>query len=206
MKANYWWNWEVSWISCTFFGAKTEKVLSWSGPIFESFCAGCWNLYWTEDTLYWWSHPKIFKNSRNQLHCETGPALLSDCEDLFFLNGVMMEELHVMTRAEDITAQQILAETNVEVRRELLRKVGVERFLEVAKHEVLNTQENYSLLEIELHPDTPKVRYLKMQNPSIKVWHVEKVNKKCQTVQEAINWRASALLKPGEDWQPAVLT
>src|SRR3990167_4735217 len=47
-----WWRVELSWIVTTHFGAKTERVRAWSGPLFESYIAGAWILHWTDDTLF----------------------------------------------------------------------------------------------------------------------------------------------------------
>ena len=122
---------------------------------------------------------------------------------IYALNGVRMKADYVLTPAEQLKPSVILAETNAEVRRELLRKVGIERFLSAAKHKVLNTQGNYSLLSIELSPAIRDARYLKMVNPSVGCWHVEGVAPECDTVQEAINWRAGNINK---EWNPSVLT
>lgn len=96
---------------------------------------------------------------------------------------------------------QVLAEQNVEVRRELIRKVGVERMLSVLPNRVLDTVGNYSLLSIQLSEQIRDAKFLKMLNPSIGVWHVEGVHPDCATVQEAINWRADS-----KHWSPEVVT
>jgi hypothetical protein len=100
----------------------------------------------------------------------------------------------------------VLKETNVEVRRELLRKIGVERFLAVAKSKTLHKRGNYELLSIDLSAELPGRRYLKMLNPSIGIWHVEGVPQECKTVEQALHSRKPAALlaipmgEQGEDW------
>lgn len=78
--------------------------------------------------------------------------------------------------------------------------------VEALPHSSISKSGNYELLEIELHKDVPKSRWLKMLNPSIGVWHIERVGKLCKTVQDAIDYRASKILGEGEHWNPEVLT
>ena len=149
-------------------------------------------------------HNVLHRNSRGQLHCENGPALAyPDGFCIYALNGVRMQEHHITTPSSRMDAKELLAETNVEVRRELLRKIGIERFEQVAGSKVLDTKGNYQLLSIKLSDNIPDARFLKMLNPSIGVYHIEGVGPECQTVQQAINWRAGDI---NTDWVPEKLT
>ena len=72
--------------------------------------------------------PSIISMLEGRLHSEVGPALAwSDNTALYFLNGIRMKEEYVMTPAEKLPAKVILDEKNVEVRRELVRKIGLEK-------------------------------------------------------------------------------
>jgi len=72
--------------------------------------------------------PSIISMRDGRLHSETTPALAwEDGIEMFFLNGIRMKKEHVMTPAQQLHAKVILDEKNVEVRRELVRKIGVER-------------------------------------------------------------------------------
>ncbi len=136
----------------------------------------------------------------------------ADGYELYNLNGVQMPKDYVLTPSEKLDANLILSEKNVEVRRELLRKIGVERFIQVAgakeldalKVPRLNTE--YTLLSVRMSGEVPEARYLKMLNPSIGVWHVEAVGQNCNTVLEAIHSRKPKLMREipvgddGEDW------
>ena len=146
-------------------------------------------------------------DARGFLHHETGPALL--CRDswpVYALHGVRMKAEHVETPAECIAPETVLAETNADVRRELIRKVGVERMLSKLSHKVLDRKRGYrgessiistnpnepvmyELLSVRLSDEVTDARFLKMINPSIGVFHVEGVAPECSTVQEANNWR-----------------
>jgi hypothetical protein len=87
----------------------------------------------------------------------------------------------------------------VEVRRELIRKLGVEIYIQRMGAKSIHKQGDYELLDVHLSDEVPHARYLKMMNPSINTWHVEGVEG--NTVEEAINWRAG-----DKKWNPIALT
>ena len=154
---------------------------------------------------------KIDRNA-NGLHCENGPALSYNgfCE-VFALNGVRMNKEHVMSRPQDIDPKTVLGEQNVEVRRELIRKVGMELLLDKMPHKVLDTMKHaaggeYTLYSVDLSEDVKNEKYLKMLNPSIGVWHLEAVEPSVKNCQEALNFRAREVRKDGQDWNPEVVT
>ena len=135
--------------------------------------------------------PTVIKtNAAHQLHCENGPAISYNGKwELYALNGVVMKKEHVMTPAEKIDPVVVMKETNVEVRRELLRKVGIERMLTVLPNKMLDKRGNYELYSITLSPTITDARYLKMTNPSIGVFHLEGVAPGTDTVDKALAWR-----------------
>ena len=102
-----------------------------------------------------------------------------------------MQEKHVMSPAESIRPEDVLAEQNVDVRRELIRKVGIERMLAKLAHKELNVRGDYTLLSVRLSDEVPDARYLKMVNPSVGCFHLEGVAPECNTVEQALNWRNS---------------
>jgi len=106
-------------------------VIPWARPLFEAYIVGAWMLYWTEDTLYWVAKPTVHVervNDGRRLHCETGPAVESAVENLYFWHGVLVPAFAVM-RPEWITLQHIQQEENAEVRRVLIERMGWERWL-----------------------------------------------------------------------------
>lgn len=134
--------------------------------------------------------PTVIKKNAAGLHCETGPALsYSGDNEIYALNGVVMAKEYIMTPASQISGEMILKEKNVEVRRELLRKVGVERAMDSLPHKLLDKKENYELYSIDLSDEIKDARYLKMLNPSIGVYHLEGVDPGISTVEEALKWR-----------------
>src|SRR5258708_2077799 len=167
---------------------------------------GVWGTRLFEEIAFVCLRPSSVKvNSNDDLHCENGKAIeWLDGNGFFYLNGVRMEEDQVMTPAEKIDVQEIIKEQNVEVRRELIRKVGIERFIQKSGAKVLDKQGDYKLLSVYLSEQVPDTRYLKMKNPSLGTYHVEGVEG--NTVEEAIDFRAKDILKKGEKWKPSTLT
>ncbi len=95
---------------------------------------------------------KIEKLEDGTLHCENGPAiayldgpendknsLLKEQTEIYFLNGVQVSKELVMTPAEQLDPTIILKEKNAEIRREMVRKIGIERFIEKADADVIDT-------------------------------------------------------------------
>jgi hypothetical protein len=82
-----------------------------------------------------------------------------------------------------------MSETNADIRRELLRKVGIERMLANLPHKVVSKRGDYELLSVDLTETVKGAIYLKMLNQSIGVYHMEGVPRECKTVDEALSWR-----------------
>jgi hypothetical protein len=95
---------------------------------------------------------------------------------------------------------------NVDVRREFVRKIGVERMVHKLGAKTLDTSGEYVLLQVDLKTGTRPRIYLKMHNPSIDAWHVEPVHPTCRTVQQAINYRRFGTVQPESDWKPEMLS
>jgi hypothetical protein len=155
---------------------------------------GWWCPY--ENICFVSDRPKEIHKKGIQLHNESGPALLyRDGYALWFLNGVDVGEKIITTPAEQIDSKLILTEKNAEVRREIVRKIGIERVCNKLEAKVVDKQDNYELLNLNLGDD--RVRpYLKMINPSIGVYHIEGVHPDCKTVDDALYFRNGTKEKP----------
>ena len=132
---------------------------------------------------------KTVTMNENGLHCESGPALsYDDGTEIWALNGVRVTKEIVLVAPDDIKPETILNEQNAEVRREIVRKVGIERLLMKLNSHVIDNLGLYDLILLNLN-DGRKRPYLKMLNPSTGTWHIEGVPAECQTVEQAIAWR-----------------
>jgi hypothetical protein len=150
--------------------------------------------YLPHEKICWVSERhNICKLKDGRIHSEDGPAIAyPDRFEIYALNGVRVPGWLVNKKQHELDPKLLLSDKslkdNVEVRREFVRKVGVEWCLKVLGWRVLDKQNDYELGETNVIPDAPR-RYLKMLNPSVKIWHIEAVHPSCNNVQEAINWR-----------------
>jgi hypothetical protein len=163
----YWWRFELSYLSTTAFGARQlrkPQVRSWSEPLLDAFVAGAWFLHWTETTLYWVAKPVVHVErtaTARRPHNETGPALESAIENIYFWHGVMVPAF-VVVRPDWITIQHIDTETNAEVRRVMIERYGIERYIRDAGATIVHSDlDQYGrtrrLLRRELANDEPVV-------------------------------------------------
>jgi hypothetical protein len=152
-----------------------------------------------------------YKNNRK--HREGFPAEKIGDKKRWFLNGVQVEQWLAETPVDQLDAKKILDLKNVDQRREGLRRLGMERFVNQVKGIVIDkdytTKSKYELLAIKLGNKDEIVKFLKMNNPSVEAIHIECVHEDCLTVQDAINWRAygdEALTNKNLRWEPSELT
>ena len=81
------------------------------------------------------------------VHREGGPAIRwLDGESYYVLRGVNVPEHLANTPANELNPSIILTERNVEVRREIVHKIGLERILEHFGAECVDAQGDYELL------------------------------------------------------------
>jgi len=134
VQSNGWWwgRFDLSWLATTHVGAsQIHKDLPWAARLFDAYLAGCWFVHWTDDTLYWVAKPTVhvdLSGSRRRLHNATGPAVESDAENLYFINGVMVPAF-VVVRPDWITIKHIETEDNAEVRRVMTERYGYARYI-----------------------------------------------------------------------------
>ena len=135
-----------------------------------------------------------------RIHCEDGPAIAyPDGFEIYALNGVRVPKEVVMTPAEELDPRILLKKKNAEVRREIVRKIGIERVCQRLGAQVLDKKGDYELLNLDLG-DGRRRPYLKMKNPSIGVFHLEGVPPDIDTVEKALRWRNQT------DEEPIILT
>ena len=142
-------------------------------------------------------------NENKVLHNAQGASIkYKNGFELYHLNGVKITKEIAKIKPEKITVNMILQEQNVEVRRELLRKLGINNFIKKLKTKPIEISEDkiYELYKIKLGEDLNGT-YLKMLNPSLKdTYHFEGVANTCNTIEEALAWRDSedVYIKPIE--------
>ena len=137
-----------------------------------------------------------------RLHADGEAAIeWRDGWKLFYLNGVLVPEEVAVTPAAQLDPGVILREGNVEVRREIVRKIGIERLIQKLGGKVVDSWKGYELITLDIPGMGIKPTYLKMKNPSIGTYHVEGVPPRITTCREALSWRVGGL-----KWNPKQLT
>jgi len=141
--------------------------------------------------------PTQIKIKDGQLHNENGPSVLyADGFSIYSLNGVRVSKKLVETPADKLDAGLVTKETNADIRREIVRKIGVDRVYQKLGGKTLDKQGDvYELITLNLGDN--RIRpYLKMKNPSIGVYHLEGVSPNCITVSQALEFRNGTKEKP----------
>jgi len=146
-------------------------------------------IYPFEDFCVISEKPVNIKMKNMVLHNDKGAVVqYADGFSVYSLNGVRVPRELVETPAEKLDPQLVVKETNAEVRREIVRKIGVERICQKLGAKVLDKKGNYELLNLNLGEN--RIRpYLKMLNPSVGTYHIEGVAPDIKTVEQALNWR-----------------
>jgi len=114
--------------------------------------------------------------------------LFRDGYCLWCLNGVNVPRWLVETNNSDLDIQKFFEIKNAEVRREFIRKFGVERLRKFGKLE--DKKGDYELIDMSKTMLSERYSpYLLMKNPTIGTYHIEGVARECKTVEQAFNWR-----------------
>jgi hypothetical protein len=146
--------------------------------------------------------PSLVKlNDAGVIHCDGGPAVVYEGYGdikIFALNGVTVPEWLAVTPSQKIPVERIHEIKNADVKAEFVRKIGIERMLEMGKkldsHESYNdewyTKSEYELWDMHsLFPNVDYAPHLKMLNQTTKIWHVEAVSPSCKTIEDALEDR-----------------
>lgn len=147
---------------------------------------------------------EIHLNENNVLHKEGGPSLVYDGLGdfkIYSLNGVSVPEWLAVTEAENLNLEDYHKIDNADVKAEFVRKIGIERFIDKGKiidsyknydkttHEWWHSSE-YELVDMScMFSSLNYAPYLKMQNQTTKIWHMEGVSPECRTIESALKER-----------------
>lgn len=156
--------------------------------------AGCWILqYGLDGSVLWVPIPRMVTQD-GRCHCTTGPAFVLPAHEEYFLHGVLVPREVVTTPADQLDLRRWVAqETNAEVRREVVRKVGIERVYQQLGATVVECGTDHAgqpceLVDLNLG-DGRRRPYIKLRNPSIGVYHLEGVHPECRTLDAAFKFR-----------------
>ncbi|HDP36498.1 MAG TPA: hypothetical protein ENN27_01310 [Candidatus Atribacteria bacterium] len=165
----------------------TNKNIDFFKGYIELYKNGLFSYWVLPDKIVYVCNPKIsLKNG--VLHNETKEAVLwENGEKYYFLNGVHVDKDIVLTPAEKLDPQLLIKETNAEVRREIIRKIGIDRILQKLQGKLLDTWREYELYRIE-NIDIEPVHVLKMRCPSKGLFYSLRVPPEITKAYEARVW------------------
>jgi hypothetical protein len=152
--------------------------------------------YLSHKNICWISERHDICNLKNgRIHCETGPAIAyPDGFAVYGLNGIRVPKWLIETPAEKIDIQKVFDETNADVQREIIRKIGVERL--ISKTDLLDTftdqhtggGNKYELRKLKIGNNIDR-RYLHFEHASIPgVFYMKSVPPECVTALQARAW------------------
>jgi hypothetical protein len=196
----FWGNLDIYWIAyylfCQYIGVdyepRSKKLLSVYAQL--SHYVSWW--YPFENQILVSRKPiKLHLNKEKRLHCDGGPAMqFRDGFSIWSLNNVLVSKEIAETPGKDLDPHLILEEKNADVRREIVRKIGIERICQELNAKKIDTYkvgnnpnlfyDTYDLLSLDLG-DGRFRPYLKMLNASEHVYHIEGVLPSTKTAKEA---------------------
>jgi len=206
----YWSNADIYWIGFYMFpllylGIDYGEDLNTDLKMFFELIQDSGYIFYHEDICFISEKPiEIHTNENHLLHNESGPSILfADGYFTWHLNGVEVNEKIVMPPADQLSTKMILEESNAEVRKEILKKIGIDRVISEFNAQILEKKNGYVLYDIPIKDSNENnLIYLKMENPSTDEIHFERVHFECKTVEAALAYR------DGEDQyiKPDILT
>jgi len=134
-------------------------------------------------------------DSANELHAEGEPAIaFADGYSLYFHHGVKLPEKYGKVHSDLWQAEWLLSESNAELRRVLIERIGYDRICCELQAVKLDTWQEYTLLKID-NADVEPIYLLKMTCPSTGFIHALRVppevrssSRASLTAKEAIRW------------------
>jgi internalin A len=127
-------------------------------------------------------------DSANELHAEGEPAIaFADGYSLYFHHGVKLPEKYGKVHPDLWQAEWLLSESNAELRRVLIERIGYDRICQQLQAVKLDTWQKYTLLKID-NADVEPIYLLKMTCPSTGHIHALRVPPDVLTAKEAIRW------------------
>lgn len=124
-------------------------------PFVDMYEAGAWFCWIVNGEVILVERPRIYKDTRDRYHRVDGPAIdWNNGEGVFFWSGVEVDKQIVM-HPERITTSMIDRERNIEVRRVLIERFGLDRYL--ADAEVVHKDARGTLLRKQVPNDEPIV-------------------------------------------------
>jgi hypothetical protein len=143
----------------------------------------------------------LLVDDQNRPHCADGPfCRWRDGSSLYSFHGTRVPAW-VIERPNDITAKKVLAEENAEVRRVMIERMGMERFITGAKAKKIHSHEMGELFSIDL-PNDPEeyLRVVRVKDPSTGRFYFLRVPPSIARADDAVAWTFG--FRVGTEYQP----
>ena len=152
----HWWFFDLSHLALTAIGAQElglPQVGAWADPLFRAFQAGCWQLIWIEEVLYWVAKPRVRVDEAGRLHCEAGPAFDSDTESEphYYWHGVRVPDSWL--QGAPPSPLEALHWPNTEERRAACEIIGWQRIIDLLRVRTIDADPDPqigTLVEVDL--------------------------------------------------------
>lgn len=162
-------------------------------------CQSASRVYFFEKIIIICDRPEYIGMKNDRLHNEKGKSVqFRDGWGVYNLNGVRVPKWLVETPAEKIDPQLALKETNADVQREIIRKIGAEKMLKASGAKLIdeaddpNTGLHYQLQEMVV--GNIKRRYLYFEHASMPgVYYAKPVPIESKTALHARAWILSLI-------------
>lgn len=166
----------------------TEKLV----PLTELAKETGWHIFYKDVAILSEKPTEISRNERGQLHNFHGPAIKwTDGYQLYRFNGVRLDgeaEKYVNLSKDEITKEMFTKEKNADIRRELIRKVGNERLIDILDYKIIDSMDEYELISFDIGDG--RVRpFLKMKCATTSNIHIEGVLPEIDTVKKALAYK-----------------
>jgi len=127
-------------------------------------------------------------DAENRLHAEGEPAIaFADGYSLYFHHGVKLPEKYGKVHSDLWQAEWLLSESNAELRRVLIERIGYDRICQQLHAVELDGWQEYTLLKID-NADVEPIYLLKMTCPSTGFIHALRVPPDVRSALDAIRW------------------
>ncbi|MCX5787544.1 MAG: hypothetical protein NTX64_03385 [Elusimicrobia bacterium] len=184
-------NWTAEADDLAILAATAQERGAFLEPFARAFEAGLFLLWVTRAEVIACPRPVVHLLA-GRPHNPAGPAIeWEGAARYWFLHGAEVPDDLVTTPADQFNPRRILHETNAEVRKEIARKVGMQRIAKAFGTTTIDRESSYELLLLRI--DGMRCVYLSMLNPSTGERHIEAVHPSCRSVAEALAWRNGGL-------------
>jgi len=148
---------------------------------------------------WWWPHkdfvmvcnrPEFIKrDEQGRLHSDRSMSIrFRDGWGLYHWHGVEVNSQIIM-KPWELKADQALKESNAEVRRVMVERIGMERFIEEAKAKKIHSHEMGDLFSIDLPEDPERfLRVVRVTDPSTSRRYFLRVPPSIARADDAVAW------------------